>query len=245
MTVAEERKGTGVRGIKMDVKVLEENETTVKLILKNTTHAMVNAVRRSIMSGIPVAAIEDVHIYESTGVMFDEMLAARLGLTPLKMDTKGYKLGDKVKLVLEKEGPCTVYSKDIKSTDPKIEVAKPNIIITKLGENQKLKIEMDAVVGTGKQHSKWQPALASYIEMPTIKGEKGKSYKADVIETILDESQRDLPVSKGQIIEYDPTTFVFTVESHGNLTPKELFAQAIESIKVKSEDFRKELKNLS
>ena len=182
--------------------------------------------------------------FDQTVKRVDEMLAARLGLIPLKMDSKTYKRGDKVKLVLEKEGPATVYSKDIKSTDPKIDVAELNIPITKLAENQKIKLEMDAIVGCGKEHCKWQPAIASYIELPTIKGEKGKT-STEVIEIILDENQRDIILEKGQKIEYDPTSFIFTVESHGNLTPKELFIEATEELKLKTSEFRKELKNLS
>ncbi len=229
----------------MDVKLLEEKEDSIKVLIKDTNIAFVNALRRQIMNGVPVLAVEDIHIYENNGVMFDEMLASRIGLIPLKMDLKTYKSGDKVKLILEKEGPCTVYSKDIKSTDPKIEVAKMNIPITKLGEGQKIKLEMDAVVGSGKEHAKWQPAIASYIEVPKIVGGKGKSYKADIIEMILDEKQRDIPLDSDQKLEYDPNSFIFVIESHGNLTPKELFNAATGELTNKAKEFIGELKNLS
>jgi DNA-directed RNA polymerase alpha subunit len=63
-----------------------------------------NALRRTIMVDVPCLAIEEVNFYENTGIIFDEMLANRLGLLPIKTDTKSYKKGDKVKLVLEKEG---------------------------------------------------------------------------------------------------------------------------------------------
>jgi len=199
------------------------------------------------MAGIPTIAVEDVHFYQNTSVMFDEMLAHRLAMVPLKMDSKKYKEGDKVKLILEKEGPATVYSKDIKSTDPKIEPAKLNIPITKLDDGQKLKLEMDAIVGKGKLHSKWQPALVSYMEMPTIVNKEGKekTYKADLIEKILDEKQRDIFVEPDQKVVYDSTTFIFTIESNGNMTPKELLLNTIEGLKEKTKEFRKELKNLN
>jgi len=232
----------------MDVKVLEKKGDTLKLLFKDTNIAFVNGLRRSMMAGTPVLAIEDVHFYQNTSVMFDEMLAHRLGMVPLKMDSKKYKEGDKVKLILEKEGPATVYSKDIKSTDPKIEPSQLNIPITKLGEGQILKVEMDAFVGKGRTHSKWQPAVVSYMEMPTIvnkKGSNGKTYKADLIEKILDENQRDIVLEPDQEIEYDPTTFIFTIESHGNLTPKELVIASLNELKEKTKEFRKELKNLS
>jgi len=249
MTGAEERKDTGARRSEtMDVKVLLEKENIAKVLIKGTNTAFVNALRRQIMSGIPILSIDDVHIYENNGAMHDEMLCQRLSLIPLRMDAKSYKEGEKVKLVLEKEGPCTVYSKDIKSTDPKIEPADLNVPITKLAEGHRLRLEMDAAIGSGKMHSKWQAAIASYQELPTIvndKGTKDKTYKADILEMLLDEKQRDIILKEGQAIEYDPTTFIFTIESHGNLTPKELFAAAIETLKAKCEDFRRELKNLS
>ncbi|MFH1390685.1 MAG: DNA-directed RNA polymerase subunit D [Candidatus Diapherotrites archaeon] len=228
----------------MDIKLLDSKGKTLKLLLKGTNHAFVNGLRRQIMAGIPVLAVEDVHFYQNNGAMTDEMLAHRLALIPLKMDSVKYKEGDKVKLVLEKDGPCTVYSKDIKSTDPKIEPAELNVPITKLIEGQKIKLEMDALVGLGKEHAKWQPAIASYQELPIISGTE-KSYKADVIEMILDEKQRDIIVEKDQKLEYDPTTFVFIVESFGNIEAKELFINATEVLKQKSKDFREELKVLS
>ncbi len=242
------KKDTGVKKTKsyeviiMDVKLLEQKRNITKLLFKGTDAHFMNTLRRKIMAGTPILAVEDVHFYENNSVMFDEMLASRLGLIPLKMDSKNYKRGDKVKLVLEKEGPCTVYSKDIKSTDPKIEPAELNVPITILSEGQKIKIEMDAIVGIGKDHVKHQPAIISYQEIPIV---NGKSYQADVIEKLLDEKQRDFIVDKNEKIEYDPTAFIFTVESHGNLNAKELFMEAVNELKEKTKEFKGELKNLS
>ncbi len=232
----------------MEVKLLEQKGNKVKLLIKDTDPAFVNGLRRQIMAGTPILAIEDVFIYENSGAMPDEMLCHRLGLVPLKMDPKKYKEDDKARLVLEIEGPCMVYSRDVKSTDPQIEPVDLNIPITKLGEGQKIKIEMDAVIGKGKQHSKWQPAVVSYQELPIIvsdRGSKEKAYKADVIELLLDEKHRDLIPKEGQHIEYDSSTFVFTVESHGNIGPMELIDEAVKSLKEKTVEFRRELKNLS
>ncbi len=248
MMVAGVKKGIEAkRSESMDVKVLKEKGNSMTILIKDTNNAFVNALRRQIMAGTPIFAIEDVYIYENTGAMYDEMLAHRLGLIPLKMDSNKYKEGEKVKLVLEKEGPCTVYSKDIKSTDPSIEPVYLNIPITKLTEGQKIKIEMDAVAGVGKTHSKYQPAIVAYQELPIITSEKSakdKSYKADIIEMIIDEKHRDLMLKPGQKIEYDPTTFIFTIESHGNLDCKELLESALNGLKERLEGFRKELKNL-
>ena len=121
-----------------------------------------NAIRRVVMQDVPCFAIEDISIYENDSVMFDEFVGHRLGMLPIKSNAKGYKVGDSVKMVLEKEGPCEVFSKDIKSTDPKVEVSDKNIPLTKLGKNQRIKLEMKAVMQSGREHAKWQPAVISY-----------------------------------------------------------------------------------
>lgn len=249
MTAAAGRRGTGARRSEtMDVKMLSEKGNTMKLLIKDTNSAFVNALRRQLMAGTPIFAVEDVHIYENNGVMFDEMLCHRLALVPLKMDSGKYKVGEKIKLVLEKEGPCTVYTRDIKSTDPSVEPSDLNIPLTKLVEGQKIRLEMDAIAGLGKTHAKYQPCIVSYQEMPSIVSEKStkdKTYKADMLEMLLDEKRRDIQLKPGQRIEYDNTTFLMTIENHGNLSNKELMETAINELREKCTEFRGALKNLS
>ncbi len=146
----------------VSVKKTGEEKGLISFSLKGVGPAFANAIRRTVMQGVPCFAIEDVSIYKNDSVMFDEFLAQRLGMLPLKSDAKGYKIGDSVKLVLEKEGPGTVYSKGIKSTDPKVEVSNKKIPLTKLGKDQKIKLEMKAVMHSGKEHAKWQPAVISF-----------------------------------------------------------------------------------
>lgn len=120
-----------------------------------------NAIRRIMISEVPTFAIEDVYIYENSSSMDDEILAHRLGLIPIKgkplLDT------EIITFTLEKEGPCTVYSSDLKSENG--EVAFKNIPIVKLGKGQKIKIECEAVPGIGKVHAKWQPCNAVYKQL--------------------------------------------------------------------------------
>ncbi len=148
----------------VSVKKINEEDGVVTLQVTGADSSFVNAIRRVIMQDVLCMAIEDVSIYENDSVMFDELLAHRLGLLPIKSDAKGFKRGDSIKMVLDKEGPCTVYSKDIKSTDPKIEVADNKIPLVKLGKGQKLKMEMKAVMLSGREHVKWQPGVVSFSE---------------------------------------------------------------------------------
>ncbi|MBI4052565.1 MAG: DNA-directed RNA polymerase subunit D [Candidatus Diapherotrites archaeon] len=249
----------------MEIKKVSEDNNVSRFVVKGATTTFMNAIRRSAMAHVPVLAIETVSVYENDSVMFDEMLAHRLGLLPVKTDTKSYKEGDKVKLVLEKEGPCTVYSKDIKCADPKIEIASAKIPITKLKKGQKLKLEMEAVMSTGKENSKWQPGIIAFNEVPKLV-QKNDSAKP---EDILKKAPKDVFELKGKKIsmvdpytfhyskektgeisggalalDYESDEFVLTVESSGSLPANEILEQAAEALKAKAEEFRKELSKL-
>ena len=146
------------------IKELYQNNTITKKSpkLKGINPAFLNGIRRAIQTHVKNFAVDTVNIYENTSVMFNEMLSHRIGMLPIQADPKTYKNKDKVTLMVEKEGPCTVYSKDIRSTDPKIEVVDKKIPIVKLGKGQKLKLEMEAIVDSGKTHTKWMPGILSY-----------------------------------------------------------------------------------
>ena len=120
-----------------------------------------NAIRRIMISEVPTYAIEYVDVYENTSSMYDELLAHRLALIPIK--GKPLSENEVITFALNKEGPCTVYSGDLKSETG--EVAFKNIPIVKLKEGQRLKLECEAVVGIGKVHAKWQPCNSTYRQI--------------------------------------------------------------------------------
>ncbi|MEK6958778.1 MAG: DNA-directed RNA polymerase subunit D, partial [archaeon] len=227
----------------MDIKVVHEDGLLTKYLIKGTTSTFMNSLRRAIMCDVPCLAVDTVHFYENDSVVFDEMLAHRLGLLPVKTDVKTYKKGDKVKLVLEKLGPGIVTSKDIKCTDPKIEIVDKKIPITKLGKEQKIKVEMNAIMGTGADHAKFQPALIAYNEVPIIDNEKtyanakeivaefpegvieakaGKLFLLDPYNIKIQNQFGDLLAKHGVKLRYSSTDFVMTLETTGQLSSKEV-----------------------
>jgi len=161
----------------MEIKKISSGKNSVELLIKDTNYAFINAIRRTILNSVPVLAAENIIIYENSSVLFDEFLGQRIAMLPIKTDAKRYIEGEIVKLVLEAEGPGTVYSKDIKSTDPKCEIAEGNIPLTKLKEGQKIKLEIEAVMGKGKNHVKWQPANAYYRNIAKISVKDAKALK--------------------------------------------------------------------
>ncbi len=154
----------------MKISIIEKGDKPVEWIkfrIEGAPVSFVNALRRTILSEIPVLAIEDVNILRNNSIIYDEMLALRLGLIPLKADPSAYsgKKDFKVTFVLKGEGPGTLYSRDLHSSDPSIVPAFPDIPIVKLDEGQSVELEAVAVPGTAKQHAKWQAGHAFYRQV--------------------------------------------------------------------------------
>ena len=63
----------------ISIKKLDEKGNVLQYLVKDTSPAFINAIRRSVMLHTPCLAIEDVSIYQNGSVLFDEMLAHRLG----------------------------------------------------------------------------------------------------------------------------------------------------------------------
>lgn len=230
----------------MDIKNISEEKDSLKLLIKNIDIHLLNAIRRTVMNNVPTLAIENISIFENNSVLFDEFLGNRLGLIPLKTDAKSYKKGDKVKLVLQKEGPCMVYSSDIECKDPKIEVAFKDIPIVKLKEGQRIKMEMTACMNTGKEHAKWQPALISYMQLPKANSKKlGGELTKILAKNSYEWTQREMELlkKKGEL-DYSDKDFVLTIESYGGLENKEILMLAIDALKDKLKEFKEELKKI-
>ena len=251
----------------MEIRKIDENHRTTRFLLKGMDASFVNAIRRTIMETVPTIAVETVSIYKNNSAMFDEFLSHRLGMITLKTDAKGYKMGETVKLVLEKDGPGTVYSKDIKSTDPKIEVVDKNIPVVKLRKDQSVKLEMEAVMNVGREHAKWQPAIIGYQQLPMVKQKKDMDAKMQ--KAVVDVCPTDvLEVKAGKVVLKDPldcilcgacrdiskdamdvgveeNSFIFSIETTGSLATKEIFEHAIAALKEKTGAFEGELKKLS
>lgn len=168
----------------MEVRIVEKEEKSVKFVVSGVKASFSNALRRTMMAEVPKMAIDAVNIYENTSLLFDEQLALRLALIPLKSEN-GSQVGE-VYLRLNAESPRTegytmVYSKDIVSADVKVVPAYENIPIVKLISRrieiggvkvisgQKILLEAIAKSGCGKEHAKWQPVtVCGYKNMPRI-----------------------------------------------------------------------------
>ncbi|MEM4263619.1 MAG: DNA-directed RNA polymerase subunit D [Candidatus Woesearchaeota archaeon] len=166
----------------VELQVLDKDKKSgrVSFLLKGTNPAFANAMRRAMLESVPTMAVEDVEFRKNSSILYDEIIAHRLGLVPLKTDLKSYVLPSKckcegkgcnrcsLKLTLKAKGPGVVYASEIKSKDPKVKPVYPEMPIAKLAKGQELEIEMTAVLGVGRNHVKWSPGLVWYKAKPII-----------------------------------------------------------------------------
>jgi DNA-directed RNA polymerase subunit D len=146
----------------MKIEITEINEKIARFRLTGTDAQFANALRRSAMGMVKTFAISNVTMYENTSAMFDEYITHRIGLIPISTPTKGYGETDEVLFTLDATGPKTVYSKDMESSDATVKVANDNIPIMKLGDEQRLRLDGKAKLGSGATHARFQPGLISY-----------------------------------------------------------------------------------
>ena len=168
----------------MEIKILEEKDNTLRFLLEGVNHSFASALRRAMVAEVPAMAIDDVIIIENTSVLYDEVIAHRLGLIPLKTDLDTFvppeecdcksELGCskcRASFTLEVESvdePVVVYSSDLKGDSDVVPVTG-SIPIVKLGPSQRLKLELYAKLGRGLEHAKWQPVSAcAYKYLPKI-----------------------------------------------------------------------------
>ncbi|VVC01426.1 DNA-directed RNA polymerase subunit D [uncultured archaeon] len=144
----------------MNIDMTLEKENKLQFTLKGASAPFSNLVRRYLIGQLPTFAIDRVTFYENSSAMFDEYIAHRLGQVPLLSDISRAK--DEVVFTLEAEGPGTIYSKSLKSTDSKIKSALDDIPLLRLLEGQNLRLEAKARQGIGREHAKFQPGIMSY-----------------------------------------------------------------------------------
>lgn len=149
-------------------------------MLEDSNPQFANALRRIMISEIPILAIDSVDFTVNDSVLYNEVIAHRLGLIPLVFDIKKFHFKNEhedektcsmceVVFVINKKGPGAVYSKDMKSSNPDVKPLFDEIPIVELFEDQKIKLEASASLGIAKEHARYQAAIAHYKYFPVAK----------------------------------------------------------------------------
>lgn len=237
------------------MKIIEKKDNQI-IFQAEIDESLANILRRY-LNQIPILAIEEVEISKNDSPLYDETIAHRLGLIPLKMD-KTINEKTKLKLSVKKEG--IVYSGELKGD---IKVVHDKIPITSLEKGQELEIVATTKVEKGSEHSRFSPGLMFYRNIVDIKIENDcpqevikicpqrilkledkkivpkESYKCDLCESCIEVCKRQ---GKNSIKLNQTKEMVITLESFGQLSVEEMFKKTIFSLKKDLSEISKKLK---
>lgn len=220
------------------IKIKNNDEKKQKLnFITDMSTSLANAIRRSVLE-IPIMAIDEVEITKNDSALYDEIIAHRLGLIPIKTD----KSSKEVKFKLKETGPKMVFSSDIK---PSVETDY-EIPIVLLDNEQELEIIAEARVGKGIEHIKYSPGLVffkhnidselidfvSVDENGKVNFHEGELKEKNVPEEIVDKIKKLKEMNE----------LVFEIESWGQIKPKDIFLRAIDVLEDNLDELGKELK---
>jgi len=239
------------------MKIIQKDKEKI-IFISEIDDSLANAIRRS-ANEIAVMAVDEVEISRNDSVLYDEIIAHRIGLIPLKneklklreeCDCKGKGcMKCMVQMKLSVKGPGIVYSKDLKG---KAEVVYEKIPIVILQEGQELELIAFARLGKGINHAKFSPGLVYYRNMAEFEIKNCNSCKECVkqcplglikiekkaeVENVwkcdLCESCVEACRKKGNdSITIKPgKEIVFFIESWGQIEAKEILAESIDAIK--------------
>jgi DNA-directed RNA polymerase subunit D len=215
--------------------------------------SLANALRRSI-NDIPTLAIQECDFYKNDSALYDEVIAHRLGLIPLK--NQKLKNGEIVELKIKakgKEGGVEILSGELGD-----DVVFSDMPIVYLDGEQKIEIVARAGIGYGRDHAKYTPGLIFYKQLPKIKISKEGESQIELSElypevfefnnklkvkdaTACELDNEDMKDYPGVEIEFTDT-LVFVIESWGQMKTSEIFNEAAKALKSELSELSKALK---
>jgi len=263
----------------MKVKTIELKGNKGILKIEDTNVYFVNSLRRIMLSELPKLAITGVIVYDNTSPLFDEIIAHRLGLIPIPTDLQLLTFREEckckgkgcpnctVRYTLSKEEEGVVYSGDLQPEDKSWAIKEDKIPIVQLSTDQRIILEVDAVLGKNKDYAKWQSVLA-----PSYKRETNNEFdkkRLDEVKEFIKDLPKDLVELKGNKLEMkditkltilesyidkakvdfitvkrDPAKITFSFETDGSLSAKDALKESINILTKKYEELGKLLKKL-
>ncbi len=216
------------------IKIKQKSNEKINLVT-DISFSLANAIRRSVLS-IPILAIEELEISKNDSALFDEIIAHRMGLVPLKNQNLELKENCSckgegcnkctTKLRLSVKGPGFVYSDSLEPESSSIY----KIPITFLEKNQELEFSATARMGMGIEHAKFSPGLFfyKYTEDENLEDidEENKKFE-NLVESIKKGDKKDLEIF---------------IESNGQISSGEIFIKAIECLIKDLKEFNKKIK---
>lgn len=282
----------------MKLVVRELTDARCSFTVDGVRPDIVNALRRTLIADVPKMAIDEVEFhmgpirdeegneYDSNSALFDEMIAHRLGMVPIPTDIQHFTFRDQCECggagcphctiiyVLNKKGPCTVYSGDLQPLgDITLNIKEELIPIVKLKEKQALLIYATAILGQGKDHAKWQPVtICGYKYYPKITVKDVCCYDAE--ECVQSCPRNVFAIEKGKVVvknlencdlcmncvencessdgrgepavevEEETNKYIFTFETDGSITAKDALVYALTTLENRYEELREQVSGL-
>lgn len=250
------------------------DDNKAELLIEETKPYFVNALRRVMLADLPKLAIDNVIIYDNTSPLFDEIIAHRLSLIPIPTELESLSYRDEcsckgkgcpsctVRYTLSKEGAGMVYSKDLQPEEKSFAIKEENIPIVELGADQRVILEVEAVLGAGKDHAKWQAVTApgyKYYPIVTIDQKKcdqcgecvdacpknilevkdKKLVVTDIEQCTLCKTCVEACESDAITIAGDESKFLFHFETDGALTAHDALTHAVSILQTKYDELGK------
>jgi len=239
----------------MELVNKKDNQVT---FIAEIEESLANVIRRY-MHQIPVLAVEDVEISRNDSPLYDETIAHRIGLVPLKTEKAvNDKSKGKLKLSVKKEG--VVHSGELKGD---VKIVYDSIPITTLNKGQELDIVASVKGGKGVEHAKFSPGFMFYRNVVDVKVDKDcpkevvdfcprkvfglkddkvvveKSSECDMCEACIEVCRK----YKKDSVSLTPTKeLVVTLESFGQLSVEDIFKKAVEILKKDLAEVSKKIK---
>jgi DNA-directed RNA polymerase subunit D len=263
--------------MKIDIKELKPKNAVQQI--ENTRPYFVNSLRRVMISELPKLAVDDVVIYDNTSALFDEIISHRLGLIPIPTDLSLLTFKDKcvckgkgcpnctVRYTLSKEGEGMIFSGDLQPAEKSWAITEEKIPIVELFGEQRLILEVEAVLGLGRIHAKWQAVQSpSYRMEPLIefdnkrlddvkgfieklppdlvkikdnKLEISDIKKMPVLESYMDKENVDFIT-----ITKDMNKLIFSFETDGSFSARDALLESAKILENKYSELGKLLKNI-
>lgn len=218
--------------------------------------SLANAIRRYIHQ-IPVLAIDEIEMIKNDSALYDEVVAHRLGLIPLKTEKINEKTQGQLKLSCKKPG--MVHSEELKGS---IEVVHKNIPITYLSKDQEMQLNATMKLGTGSEHVKFSPGLMFFREIRDVIAKKSLlenvraacpdcniKEKGDKIIITDDQAKEVFDVCEGICSSDGNETevkikdgLVVTIESFGQIGVNDIFKKSIDILKKDLTEISKKIK---
>jgi DNA-directed RNA polymerase subunit D len=265
------------------IKILKEEDNKIQVLLSETDRSFANALRRSLISDTPKMAIDSVRfqlgtkeqddeIWETTGPIPDEMVAQRLAMIPIPTVHDKFYFQDEGCLECQMIYTCVVFGTEegrwVIAGDMKylgeeaLEIPDEfkSIPITKLMKGQMIEFYATAIMGRGRDHTKWSPVCGVTFHPRRIGvlnnktkakilwdmdleisakdfNKDGKLEDVDKVAILTDElnhvgegTEESRTFKDAIYLEEVSGEFILSFETDGSMSPKTAFMRAVEEL---------------